>query len=276
MHSLDKDMSGGQGSSIGKRPCVLVFAGADPSGGAGIQADIQAIVAQGAHPLTVITALTVQDNDRVFSVHPVATDLLRQQALALIEKIDIAAIKIGIVANRANAEAIAEFIRILRRKKPDLPVVFDPVLASGHGDALAVGDVVQALAPLIDVATLITPNLMEAAALCRGEPDIEKQAAMLLERGCGHVLIKGGHGPQDQQVQNRWFTHNNGRVWQWPRLPGGFHGSGCTLASAIAGILACGASMEDAIDQGQAYCQRALERAYSIAPGQKMPARAPA
>ncbi len=259
--------------SEAKRPCVLVFAGADPSGGAGIQADIQAIAAQGAHPLTVITALTVQDNDRVFAVHPVSTELLRQQAQALIDKIDIAAIKIGIVANAANAQAIAHVIKTLRLQKPDLPVVFDPVLASGHGDALAVGDVVQALAPLIDVATLITPNLMEAIALCNGEKGVEKQAAMLLERGCQHVLIKGGHGPENQQVQNCWFTQNRSRIWHWPRLQGGFHGSGCTLASAVAGLLACGNTMEDAIDLGQAYCQGTLECAYPIAAGQKMPAR---
>lgn len=256
-----------------KRPCVLVFAGADPSGGAGIQADIQAIAAQGAHPLTVITALTVQDNDRVFAVHPVSTDLLRQQARALIEKIDIAAVKIGIVANAANAQAIASIIKTLRLTTPDLPVIFDPVLASGHGDALGVGDIVQALAPLIEVATLITPNLIEAAALCKGELESRKQATMLLEQGSRHVLIKGGHGPENQQVQNCWYTFNNNRAWQWPRLPGSFHGSGCTLASAIAGLLACGNTMEDAIDRGQSYCQRALECAYPIAAGQKMPAR---
>jgi hydroxymethylpyrimidine/phosphomethylpyrimidine kinase len=260
-------------SSAVKRPCVLVFAGADPSGGAGIQADIQAIAAQGAHALTVITALTVQDNDRVFSVHPVATDLLNQQARVLIDKIDIAAVKIGIVANAANAQAIAQLIKTLRLRKPDLPVVFDPVLASGHGDALAVGDVVAALAPLIEIATLITPNLMEAVALCGGEPDIERQAAMLLQRGCEHVLIKGGHGPENQGVQNCWFTQNRSRAWEWLRLPGAFHGSGCTLASAVAGLLAYGNSMEHAIDRGQSYCQRALEDAYSIADGQKMPAR---
>lgn len=257
-----------------QRPCVLVFAGADPSGGAGIQADIQAIVAQGAHPLTVITALTVQDNDRVFSVHPVSMSLLQQQAQALIDKIDIAAVKIGIVANRANAEAIAGFIHVLRAKRPAMPVVFDPVLASGHGDALAVGDVVQALTPLIELASLITPNLMEAAALCGGESIAEAQAAMLLQRGSQNVLIKGGHGPEGEQVANRWFASSGqGRSWQWPRLAGSFHGSGCTLASAIAGLLACGQGMEDAIGSGQRYTQQALEFAYPIAAGQKMPAR---
>lgn len=261
-----------------KRPCVLVFAGADPSGGAGIQADIQAIAAQGAHALTVITALTVQDNDRVFAVHPVSTALLQHQAQALIDKVDIAAVKIGIVANRANAEAIADFIRALRLKRPALPVVFDPVLASGHGDALAeVGetrDVVQVLAPLIGLATLITPNLMEADALCEGASLPGTQARILLERGCENVLIKGGHGPEGQDVANLWFARTGeSRVWCWPRLPGSFHGSGCTLASAIAGLLGRGHDMEAAIDSGQQYTQQSLELAYPIAAGQKMPAR---
>jgi hydroxymethylpyrimidine/phosphomethylpyrimidine kinase len=258
------------------RPSVLVFAGADPSGGAGIQADGQAIAALAAHPLSVITALTIQDNDRVFSVHPVPVLLVQQQAQALLNKIAISAIKIGIVANRANAEAIAAIVQQLRQQQPDLPVVFDPVLASGHGDALAVGDAVQAIAPLIEIATLITPNLPEASALCGGDRRAESQADALLRRGCRHVLIKGGHGPADGNVVNRWFSEGVSRSWNWPRLPGAFHGSGCTLASAIAALLANGNTMEHSIDLAQAYCQRALESSYAIADGQRIPNRSPA
>lgn len=256
-----------------KRPSVLVFAGADPSGGAGIQADIQAIAALGAHPLSVVTALTVQDNDRVFALHPVAASLVQQQAQALLNKIDIAAVKIGIVANRANAEAIAGIVRELRQSQPDLPVVFDPVLASGHGDALAVEDAVQAIAPLITIATLITPNLPEASALCEGKQEPDAQAESLLRRGCGHVLIKGGHGSADSNVINLWFTEGAARSWSWPRLAGTFHGSGCTLAAAIAALLARGKPMEQAIDLAQAYCQKALESSYAIAAGQRIPDR---
>jgi hydroxymethylpyrimidine/phosphomethylpyrimidine kinase len=255
------------------RPSVLVFAGMDPSGGAGIQADIQAIAAHGVHPLPVVTALTVQDNDRVFSVHPVSAALVRQQAEALLKKIDIAAVKIGIVANRANAEAIAGMVRELRQSRPDLPVVFDPVLASGHGDALAVEDAVQAIAPLIAIATVITPNLPEAAALCEGMQGADAQAASLLRRGCRHVLIKGGHGADGSDVANLWFTDGAARAWRWPRLPGTFHGSGCTLAAAIAALLAGAKPMEQAIDQAQSYCQKALESSYAIAAGQRIPDR---
>lgn len=255
------------------RPSVLVFAGADPSGGAGIQADIQAITALGAHPLPVITALTVQDNDHVFSVHPVPALLVQQQAQALLNKIRISAIKIGIVANRENADAIAAIVRQLRQKQPELPVVFDPVWSSGNGDALAVGDAAHIIAPLVEVATLITPNLLEAVALCGGDRRSDSQAESLLQRGCQHVLIKGGHAAADSNVVNRWFSQTASRAWKWPRLPGEFHGSGCTLASAVAALLANGKTMEQAIDLAQSYSQRALELSYAIAAGQRIPDR---
>jgi hydroxymethylpyrimidine/phosphomethylpyrimidine kinase len=255
------------------RPCVLIFAGTDPSGGAGIQADIQAIAALGAHPLSVVTALTIQDNDRVFAVHPVPAVLLQQQTQALMKKFEIAAVKIGIVANRANAEAIVGIVRLLKESNPDLPVVFDPVLASGHGDALALGDALQALAPLIEVSTLITPNLPEASALSGGDRRSDAQAESLLRRGCQNVLIKGGHGPAGQKVVNRWFSNEKSRSWSWARLPGSFHGSGCTLAAAAAGLLAIGKEMEEALELAQAYSQKALESAYPIADGQWIPNR---
>lgn len=254
------------------RPSVLVFSGSDPSGGAGMQADVQAIAALGAHPLSVLTSLTVQDNDRVYAVHPIPAALLMQQAQVLMEKIGIAAVKIGIVGNRANAEAIASVIQQLRQARPDLPVVLDPVLASGHGDALALEDAVGTLAPLMALATLVTPNLPEATVLSGGDRRTDSQADALLAQGCGHVLIKGGHA-HDDKVVNRWFTAGEFRSWAWPRLPGAFHGSGCTLASAIAALLANGKSMADAIEDGQAYCHQALEHAYIIADGQMIPSR---
>lgn len=255
------------------RPPVLVFAGSDPSGGAGIQADIEAIAACGAHALPVITALTVQDNDRVHAVHPVSAELVRQQAQALIDKIAISAVKIGIVGNRANAEAIFAIVRHLAREHPELPVVLDPVLGSGHGDALAVGNAVHVIEPLIPVATLVLPNLPEAAALCNGDRRAQSQAQSLIDRGAHHVLIKGGHGSNERQVLNAWFHEHGSREWVWPRLPGAFHGSGCTLASAAAAFLAAGKSMEDSLDMAQAYCQRALSLSYPIADGQRIPGR---
>ncbi len=258
-------------------PCVLVFSGSDPSGGAGMQADITAIAALGAHPMSVVTVLTVQDNEHVFGVHSVAADLVRQQAQALVDRIPIAAIKLGIVGNRANAEVIASIIRDLRKRQPDLPVIFDPVLANGAGDNLANEDPIEAIAPLFALATVITPNRIEANRLCGDERDPDAQAQQLLTRGCQHVLLKGGHGPEQDIVLNRWYTKNQGddqqRSWRWPRLPGEFHGSGCTLAAALSALLAGGLTMEHAIDAAQTYCQQTLASSYAIAAGQRIPSR---
>lgn len=255
-----------------RKPSVLVFAGSDPSGGAGLQADVQTIAALGAHPLSAVTSLTIQDNDRVYAVHPIPAALLRQQVQALIDKIEIVAVKVGIVGNRTNAETIAEIVMELRNRQPTLPLVVDPVLASGQGDALAVDDAVKTLDPLIAIATLVTPNLPEATVLSGGDRRSDSQADALLAKGCAHVLIKGGHA-QDDKVVNRWFTQGEFRSWTWPRLPGTFHGSGCTLASAIAALLAQGKAMPEAIEDAQAYTHQALEHAYAIADGQRIPSR---
>ena len=253
------------------RPSVLIFAGSDPSGGAGLQADIQAVTAMGAHPLTVVTALTVQDNDRVFSVHPVPAALVQQQAAALIDKIDIAAVKIGIVGNHANAQAIAGILQSMKQRRPQLPVVLDPVLSSGHGDALAADDARQAILGMLPMATLVTPNLPETVTLCGGDCRLDSQVDSLLAH-CPNVLIKGGHG-DGPEVVNRWFCANDQEFWSVPRLPGGFHGTGCTLASAIAALLAQGLPMRDAIAQALAYSDRALKHAFVIAGGQRIPDR---
>ncbi|MGS0744095.1 bifunctional hydroxymethylpyrimidine kinase/phosphomethylpyrimidine kinase [Glaciimonas sp. GG7] len=258
-------------------PCVLVFSGSDPSGGAGLQADITAIAALGAHPMSVVTVLTVQDNQRVFGVYPVAADLVRQQAQVLVDRMPIAAVKLGIVGNRANAEVIAAIIRDLRLRQPDLPVVFDPVLANGGGDSLSTEDPIAALAPLFALATVITPNRIEANRLCGDIEDPDAQALQLLARGSQHVLLKGGHGPELDHVLNRWYStdqqKDQQRSWSWPRLPGEFHGSGCTLAAALAALLAQGMTMAQAIDAAQTYCQQTLAASYAIADGQRIPNR---
>lgn len=257
-------------SSLPQRPCVLVLAGLDPSGGAGLVADAQAVAAQGAHALTVCTALTVQDNDRVYGVHPVAAALVLAQIRALSDKMRISAVKIGIPGSAANARAIAQAIHELRRNQPDLPVVLDPVLASGHGDLLSRDDALAALAPLLALVTVITPNGPEAQALTGAATALE-QAAALRARGCRHVLITGGHDG-GESVINRGFGPDE-QEWRWPRLGGAFHGSGCTLASAIAGQLAMGAPLRTALEQAQHYCFQALRAAYAVAPGQAMPHR---
>ncbi len=243
------------------RPTVLVFSGLDPSGGAGMAADLGAIAAQGAHALPVLTALTVQDQNRVYEVEPVPGALIARQVGALVCATRIDAVKIGIPGSRANAEAIAAIVKRLREDNPALPVVLDPVLASGHGDALGQGDAREALAPLLALASVVVPNLAEASALDTSL--------------CAHVLVTGGHA-EGEFVINRWRGDGQARAWQWERLPGQFHGSGCTLAAAIAARLALGESVETALERAQAYVQRALTDAFSIGPGQRIPQRSPA
>jgi hydroxymethylpyrimidine/phosphomethylpyrimidine kinase len=262
-------------AAAARQRCVLVLAGADPSGGAGIAADILAIHAQGAHALPVITALTVQDNERVFEVLPVEPDVLLRQARALMARVTVDAVKIGITGSAANARAIAQVVAELRAADAALPVVLDPVLASGHGDLLSRDDAAQALGVLLPLVTLLTPNGPEAAALAAayGQED-ETDAAALLAQGCRHVLVTGGHGGGDT-VSNRWFSAagDEGQSWSRPRLPGEFHGSGCTLAAAAAGLLALGYPMAQALTRALDYSHRALADAYAIASGQRIPRR---
>lgn len=254
------------------KPCVLVFSGSDPSGGAGISADIEALAAHGVHAMPIITAITVQDNDRVFEVHPVATDLIMEQARIVTDKIPIHAIKIGIVSSRSNALAIATWITDFKKRHPNLPVIVDPVLASGHGYSLATENPIDIVMPLLRIATIVTPNLFEASQLCPAASSALQQAQHLMNLGAENVLIKGGHGTEPI-VTNSWFHDDQQQHWQWPRFPGTFHGSGCTLASAIAAQLACGTSMQLALETAQTYCHRALQQAYSITYGQLIPHR---
>lgn len=240
-------------------PAVLVFAGLDPSGGAGLAADVLAIAAQGAHALPVATALTVQDNNRVHAVQAVDAGFVLAQAQALIDSVDIRAVKLGIPGSRANARAIAGLLRALRARDPQLPIVLDPVLASGHGDALAEDDPVGIVNELLPLATIALPNEPEASAVG--------------DFPCAHLLLTGGHG-EGSVVENRWYTHGQlVRRWRWARLPGAFHGSGCTLAASLAGRLAHGETMAAALGAAQAYCHDALARAFAIAPGQRIPRR---
>lgn len=267
-----------------ERPSVLVFAGHDPSGGAGIQADIEAITAQGAHALPIITALTVQDNNQVRAVYPVAAHIVRQQFETLLAHIPIEAVKIGIVGSFENAVLIAECLVRLRRSMPLLSVIVDPVLGSGRGDALAIQDAVAAVQPVLRCASLITPNLPELLRLTQcGQaaslPTIEMRMHDLSKQFSCDILLKGGHASGDE-VCNRWLqwsgeqhTSFHNKTWNWPRLTGEFHGSGCTLAAAIAGQLAVGETVDQALSKAQEYTQHCLANAYQIAPGQSIPLR---
>lgn len=252
------------------KPVVLVFAGHDPTGGAGLQADIEAIASLGCHATTVATALTVQDTGNVLSFEPVKPALLAAQARAVLADMRPAAIKIGMVGDADNAHAISALLR----KHRDIPVVIDPVLAAGGGGTLGDDAFRRALiTELLPLATLATPNGPEARKLAPEADTLAACAQELLATGCRQVLITGGHEQGAEVVSRLYGAHREIATHAWPRLPGEFHGSGCTLASAIAALLAQGADIGTAVDEGLAYTWHALGNARAPGKGQSIPDR---
>jgi hydroxymethylpyrimidine/phosphomethylpyrimidine kinase len=243
-------------------PLVLTFAASDPTGGAGLQADVLTLAALGCHPLSVVTGITVQDTSGVAHLEPLAADLVTRQASALLAESRVAAFKCGVLASADNVRAVAA----IAARHARIPLVLDPVLASGRGDPLG-GDAVRAalLDTLAAHATVATPNALEARALGGAEA--------LLARGCRYVLVTGTHEP-GAEVANRLYDANGlVREDRWPRLPGSYHGSGCTLASALAAGLAKGRSVAEAAREAQEYTWKTLEAGFRTGAGQALPNR---
>ncbi len=243
-------------------PLVLSFAAADPTGGAGLQADVLTLAALGCHPLSVLTAVTVQDTHGVNRMHVLDAQLVAEQAQRLLDEMLVAAFKIGVVASAANAAAIAAILAM----HPRVPVVLDPVLASGRGDPLADAAVLAALrAHLLPRTNVLTPNTLEARAL--------GGVADCIARGCKYVLVTGTHADTPEVVNTLHDASGIVREDRWPRLPGSYHGSGCTLASAIAARLAHGDDVPEAVRAAQDFTWRALERGFRPGSGQYLPWR---
>jgi hydroxymethylpyrimidine/phosphomethylpyrimidine kinase len=257
-------------------PIVLAFSASDPSGGAGLQADILTLASMGCHPLTVVTAITVQDTAGVEALLPLDADWVADQARKLLEDMPVQAFKIGMLGSVEVAAAVAEVVS----DYPDVPLVLDPVLASGRGDELAGDEVIHALRELlIPQSTIITPNSMEARRLAGDEADDDQEpslaqcAARLLELGCEYVLITGTHENTPQVVNALYARDGMIRSDSWQRLPGSYHGSGCTLASAIAATLANGLEMAEAVKEAQEYAWQSLSAAFRPGMGQFIPDR---
>ncbi|MGI8738302.1 MAG: bifunctional hydroxymethylpyrimidine kinase/phosphomethylpyrimidine kinase [Gammaproteobacteria bacterium] len=259
-------------------PVVLALAGLDPTGGAGLQADIEAIASMGSHAAPVITAVTAQDTNNVIGFTPLEAGLVVQQARAVLEDIPVAAIKIGMT----GSVEVIEAIHTLLNDYPGLPVVLDPVLVAGGGGALAERSAATAINTLLlPHATVVTPNRLEAYALAPEADTLDACAMALLAYGAKYVLITGGDsgaktaaGPVTNPVVN--MLYGNNRVlesYQWERLPATYHGSGCTLAAALAGLLAQGNEPFTAIHKAQEYTWRALQNGYRIGRGQHIPHR---
>jgi len=251
-------------------PIVLAIAGHDPSGGAGIQADIEALGANGALAATAVSCLTIQDTRDVHRLSPLDPELVVAQAETVLRDLPVTVIKIGLLGSAPLAVALAG---LLDRLAAGIPVVLDPILRAGGGSPLADADLRAALLEaLIPRATLLTPNLPETRAL-GGAGTIEACARALQGRGVPWVLVTGTH-EESALVTNRLFGPDaRGGAWSWARLPHSYHGSGCTLASAAAALLARGLAMEQALARAQDYTWHALAAGYRPGRGQHLPER---
>jgi len=255
-------------------PIVLVFAASDPSGGAGLQADIMTLSSMGCHPLSVVTALTVQDTMGVDDVNPVDAEWVADQARCVLEDMPVAAFKIGLLGNVEQIAAIAEVVS----DYPEVPLVLDPVLASGRGDELVSEEMVTALRELlVPQSTIITPNIMEARRLAEdaedNPADLAECARRIIASGCEYVLITGTHENTPEVVNTLYGQNGVVRADSWQRLPGSYHGSGCTLASAIAATIANGLEISDAVKDAQEYTWQTLKAAFRPGMGQHIPDR---
>jgi hydroxymethylpyrimidine/phosphomethylpyrimidine kinase len=257
-------------------PIVMTFAASDPTGGAGIQADLLTLASLGCHPLSVVTGLTVQDTSGVEDILVVDAGWVADQARALLEDIPVMAFKFGMLGSVETIAAIAEIVN----DYPDIPLVFDPVLASGRGDQFADDEMVDAMVGLLlPRTTVLTPNSLEARRLALDEdneddaPDLSECAKRLVNAGAEYVLVTGTHENTAQVTNTLYGMRGRVREDSWERLPGSYHGSGCTLASAIAANLANGLAIEDAVRDAQDYTWHALAAGFRPGMGQYIPDR---
>ena len=228
----------------------------------------------GTHPLSVVTAITVQDTLGVEGLQALDAEWVADQARCLLEDMPVDAFKIGVLGSVENIAAIAEIIS----DYPDVPLVLDPVLASGRGDELATEEMAHAMRELLlPHTTILTPNSIEARRLSETSDDDDTSlascAARLIELGASHVLITGTHEATPEVVNTLYSKKGLVRTDSWARLPGSYHGSGCTLSSAIAAMLANGLELPEAVREAQEYTWQALKKAYRPGMGQFLPDR---
>ncbi len=257
-------------------PIVLTFAASDPTGGAGLQADILTLTSLGCHALSVLTAITVQDTVGVEDYFPLDADWIADQARCVLEDMPVAAFKIGMVGSVAAIAAIAAIVA----DYPDVPLILDPVLASGRGDELSTDDTRAALLDmLIPQTTILTPNSIELRSLVQedmgGADDVSLElcARHLLDGGCEYVLVTGTHENTVQVVNTLYDANGMVRSDVWTRLPGSYHGSGCTLASAIAATLAHKMAIADGVREAQEFTYESLRAGFRPGMGQYVPDR---
>jgi len=249
-------------------PVALSIAGSDSGGGAGVQADIKSFAALDVYGTSVVTALTAQNTKGISAVHYVPPEFVGAQMDAVFSDFRVAAVKVGMLGNVAIAGAVAAGLERHKAKN----IVLDPVLAASTGADLLHADAMDALKALMGRVSVVTPNLFEAAALldspmARDEADMQSQAKALLALGAGAVLIKGGHGGGTESVDFLVDAEATTRFAS-PRIATkNTHGTGCTLASAIAAGLAKGLTLVDAVRDAKSYISAAIAAADCLGVG---------
>jgi len=253
-----------------QQPVVMCFSGHDPSGGAGIQADIETIRSMGSFAVPVITSHTVQNTQGLFRYVRQEPVLLVEQARAVLDDINVQAFKLGMLG---DVDIVAAVHSILV-DYPDVPVVFDPVLAAGGGGSASDEQTIIAMQELLmPLTTVLTPNSIEARLLASNADNLNACAEALQDAGCEYVLITGTHENTDDVINTLYANHRILEEYHWDRLPHQYHGSGCTLASGIAALLAHAMEPLTAINEAQEYTWQALEHAKHIGQGQYIPDR---
>jgi hydroxymethylpyrimidine/phosphomethylpyrimidine kinase len=258
--------NGSKADSVTKPARILIIAGSDSGGGAGIQADIKTITMLGGHAMTAVTAITAQNTVGVTAVHPVPAEMVLAQIDAVVSDIGVDAVKIGMIGSGFAAEQVAARLERLKAEQPELPIVFDPVMVATSGSELADEATVAAFGRLMDVATIATPNLPELKRLTSEEDPVAAALHLVGQHGCA-VLIKGGHEEGDA-LADALIEEDNMTSWQGQRIDTtSTHGTGCTLASGIAYFLADGATLADAVARAREFVRVALHDAPDLGGG---------
>ncbi len=246
-------------------PRILVIAGSDSGGGAGIQADIKTITMLGGHAMTAITSVTAQNTVEVEAVHPIPTDIVLAQIDAVVRDIGADAVKIGMIGSAETARAVAEYLI----DASEVPIVFDPVMVATSGAALADDETIAAFGAMMDRATIVTPNLPELAALSgldRADDPVASALKLVSDHRCA-VMIKGGHD-EGEDLVDALIEEDNMTSWQASRIDTPHtHGTGCTLASAIAVFLAKGCNLPAAVDRAREFVRLSLWGAPGLGQG---------
>jgi hydroxymethylpyrimidine/phosphomethylpyrimidine kinase len=244
----------------------LIIAGSDSGGGAGIQADIKTVTMLGGHAMTAVTAVTAQNTLGVTAVHPVPAEVVLAQIDAIVDDIGVDAVKVGMVGGAFAASQVAARLERMKAEQPGLPIVFDPVMVATSGAALADDATIAAFGRLMDVATIATPNLPELKRLTSEDDPVAAALHLVGQHGCA-VLIKGGHEEGDA-LADALIEEDNLTSWQGQRIDTtSTHGTGCTLASAIALFLAQGSSLADAVARAREFVRIALHGAPDLGQG---------